>query len=99
MKINVINVKNWDIWHAIALRLDVLTVIIMAMSWQIAQTKSHNQAHQQGTGKILLIQDDVVDHFLGVTTKIDTIIMNHLSKSNHCDSHHHDQRDRCMYSR
>ena len=51
MKINVINVGNQDIWHAIVLGLDVLTVIIMAMLWQIAQTKSHHLAHQQGTGK------------------------------------------------
>ena len=77
MKINVINVKNQDIWHAIGLRLDVMTVIIMAMSQQIAQTKSYHQAQQQGTGKTLLIQDDVINHSLRVTTKIDTIIMNH----------------------
>ena len=75
MKINVINVRNWDIWHAIVLRLDVLTVIIMAMLWQIVQTKSHHLAHQQGTGKRLQIQDTIIDHFLGVITRIDTIIM------------------------
>ena len=55
----------------------VLTVIIMAMLQQIAQTKSHHQAHQQDTWITLIIQDDMINHYLRVTTEIDTIIMNH----------------------
>ena len=73
MKINVINVKNWDTWHTFALVLDVLTAIIMAMLQQIAQTKSYHQAHQQDTEIAILTQDNVINHHLGITIRIDTI--------------------------
>ena len=50
MMINVSNAKKLATWHAIALTSDALTVIIMGTLQQIAQTKSHLQAHQQDTG-------------------------------------------------
>ena len=45
----------------------------MAMLQQIAQTKSHHQAHQQDTEIPTLTQDDVIDPHLGITIKIGTI--------------------------
>ena len=73
MKINVINVRNWDTWHTIALVLDVLSVIIMAMSQQIAPTKSHHQANQQDTEITILTQDNMIDPHLEIAIEIDTI--------------------------
>ena len=73
MKINVINIKNQDMWHDIALALDLLTVIIMAMSQQIVQTKSHHQAHQQGTEITVPMQDNMINPHPIVTTEIGTI--------------------------
>ena len=45
----------------------------MAMSQQIAQTKSHHQAHQQGTEIIVVTQDDVIDPHLEITIELGTI--------------------------
>ena len=53
--INVSNAKKLGTWHAIALILDALTVIIMGTLQQIALTKSHLQAHQQDTGTTTLV--------------------------------------------
>ena len=45
----------------------------MAMLQQIAQTKSHNQAHQQGTEVTVPTQDDAIDQHPIITIKIGTI--------------------------
>ena len=45
----------------------------MAMLQQIAQTKSHHQAHQQGTEVTVPTQDDVIDPHPTITIKIGTI--------------------------
>ena len=47
----------------------------MAMSQQIAQTKSHHQAHQQGTEIRALLQDNAMDPHPIITIKIGTITM------------------------
>ena len=62
--INVSNAKKLATWHAIALTQDALTVIIMAMSQQIALTKSHLQAYQQDAGTTTLV--DMLDQHLRV---------------------------------
>ena len=50
-----------------------LIVMSMAMSQQIAQTKSHHQVHQQGTEITVPTQDDALDPHLTITIKIGTI--------------------------
>ena len=47
----------------------------MAMSQQLAQTKSNNQVHLQGTEIPILTQDTAIDPHLAMTTKIGTITM------------------------
>ena len=47
----------------------------IAMSQQIAQTKSHHQVHWQGTEITVLTQDDAIDPHLAITIKIGTITM------------------------
>ena len=64
MMINVFNAKKLATQHAIALTSDALTVIIMGMLQDVAPTKSHLQAHQQGTGTTTLV--DMVDQHLRV---------------------------------
>ena len=64
MMINVSNAKKLATWHATALTSDALTVIILAMSQQIAPTKSHRQAHHQDRGTTALV--DVIDQHLRV---------------------------------
>ena len=48
---------------------------IMATLQQITQTKSHCQAHQQGTEITVLTQDNVIDPHLEITIEIGTITM------------------------
>ena len=50
-------------------------MMIMAMSQQIAHTKSHHQAYQQDTEITILTQDTVIDPHLRITIKIGTITM------------------------
>ena len=47
----------------------------MATTQQIAQTKSHHQAHQQGTEITVPMQDDMIDPHPIITIKIGTITM------------------------
>ena len=47
----------------------------MTILQQIAQTKSHHQAYQQGTEITILTQDDVIDPHLEITIEIGTITM------------------------
>ena len=47
----------------------------MAMSQQIAQTKSHHQVHQQGTEITVPMQDNAIDPHLIITIEIGTITM------------------------
>ena len=47
----------------------------MAMLQQIAQTKYHHQAHQQGTEVTIPTQDDVIDPHPTITIEIGTITM------------------------
>ena len=47
--------------------------MIMAMSQQIAQTKSHHQEYQQNTEITIVTQDDMIDPHLGITIEIGTI--------------------------
>ena len=70
--INVSNAKKLATWHTIALTSDALTKIITGKSQQIAPTKSHLQAHQQGAGTTTPV--DMIDQHLiviitpGITT-------------------------------
>ena len=45
----------------------------MAMSQQIAQTKSHHQAHWQGTEITVPMHNDMIDPHLIITIEIGTI--------------------------
>ena len=45
----------------------------MDMLQWTAQTKSHHQVHQQGTGITVLTHDDVIDPHLTITIMIGTI--------------------------
>ena len=63
--INVSNTRKLATWHAIAPTYDAFTVIIMATSQWIAQTKFHLQAYQQDTGTTTLI--GMIDQHLRVT--------------------------------
>ena len=45
MMVIVSNAKKLATWHVTALTSEALTVIIMGTLQQIAQTKSHLQAH------------------------------------------------------
>ena len=45
----------------------------MAMSQQIAQTKSHHRAHHQGTEVTVPTQDDMIDPHPTITIEIGTI--------------------------
>ena len=49
------------------------TVMTIAISQQIAQTKFHHQAFWQGTEITILIQDNVIDPHLKITIAIGTI--------------------------
>ena len=72
MIINVSNAKKLAkklaTWHAIALTLNALTVIIADMSQQTALTKFHPQAYQQDAETITLA--DMIDPHLRVTITI-----------------------------
>ena len=73
MLINVSNANKLATWHTIALTSDAMTVIIMGTLQQIALTKSHLQAHQEGAVTTTLV--DMIDQHLGVVITPDITIM------------------------
>ena len=75
MMTNFSNVKNRDTRHTIAHVYGVLIAMIMAMSQQTAQTKSHHQAYQLDTEIPTLTQDNVIDPHLEITIMLGTITM------------------------
>ena len=85
--INVFNAKKLATWPAIVPAYDVLTVMIMAMLQQIAQTKFHPQVYQHNAERTAL--EDMIDPLLGITIVIGittmTIKIRHrFSKSQSC---------------